>query len=137
MLGMLPQNRFDRSWRIYRTVHKDCTVRFNCNMYVVEHQLVGKKLLLRAKDSVLRIFDNDRLIVTYTIPGTKGNLVQEKRFYEALRKDKEMMRRKYHNGKRLKGRAKMTISPAAPRYAMDTVATRDISEYEQACGGIG
>lgn len=135
-LGALPRNAFDTSWRIYRKVHKDCTVRFDRNLYVVEHRLIGKKLLVRVKDSVLRIFDNDRLVVTYTIPGTPGNLVQDRRFYEALRRDKEMMQRKYHGGKRLKGRAKMTLSPAAAQYEMDGVAIRDIAEYERACGGM-
>jgi hypothetical protein len=45
--------------------------------------------------------------------------VQDKRFYEALRQDREMNRRKYGHGSKSKARAKCTISPAKPFYDMD------------------
>lgn len=124
-----PHQDFDTSYRVYRTVHKDCTVRFQCNAYVLPHTLVGEQVILRFKADTLRIFKDDRLIVTYHIPRGKGNLVQDKRFYEALKKDKEMNRRKYHSGPRGKGRAKKTISPASPEYEMD-VEVRSILDYE-------
>jgi hypothetical protein len=41
---------------------------------------VGKQLTLRVKDNHMRIFDDNQLIVSYTVPETKGNLVQDKRF---------------------------------------------------------
>jgi hypothetical protein len=50
----------------------------------VPHQLVGKPIILRVKDIVMRVFDDDRLVVTYAIPECKGHLIQEKRFYETL-----------------------------------------------------
>ncbi len=53
---------------------------------MVPHRLVGKKILLRVKDKAMRIFSDDSLVVTYEIPEGKGNLVQDKRFYEALKK---------------------------------------------------
>jgi len=118
-LQPLPLQAFDTSWRIYRKVYKDCTVRFEGNSYVVPHTLVGKDLVLRVKDKVMRIFDNDRLMVTYDVPEGQGNLIQDKRFYEALRQDREMNRRKYAHGKNGKGRAKYTISPIKPLYDMD------------------
>jgi hypothetical protein len=108
-------------------------VRFECNSYVVAHTLVGKKLLLRVKNKDMRIFDDDVLIVKYKIPEGKGHLVQDKRFYEALRADKEMNARKYGRGKRSKGRAKATISPLKPRYALD-VEVRSTRIYDQAAG---
>jgi hypothetical protein len=76
------------SWRVYRKVSKDCTVRFAGNSYVVPHTLVGKNLVLRVKDKCMRIFDDDQLIVTYEIPEGKGQLIQDKRFYEELKKDR-------------------------------------------------
>lgn len=118
-LQILSPRAFDTSWRVYRNVHKDCTVRFECNSYVVPHTLVGKNLILRVKDNVMRIFKDDRLIITYDIPEGKGHLVQDKRFYEALRQDREMNRRKYGRGRKSKARAKYTISPAKPFYDMD------------------
>lgn len=132
-LNVLPPKAFDTSFRIYRKVYKDCTVRFDCNSYVVAHTLVGKKLLLRVKNRDMRIFDDDRLVVSYQIPVDKGHLVQDKRFYEALRADKEMNARKYSSVKRSKGRARSTISPLKPRYEMD-VEVRSVHIYDEAAG---
>lgn len=128
-LNQLPAHPFDTSWRVYRKVQKDCTLSFEGNRYVVPHDLVGKQVILRIKESTLRIFDNDRLIVTYQIPEGKGHLVQDKRFYEALRRDREINRRKYSDGRRAKGRAKLTISPIAPTYEME-VEVRPLKVYE-------
>ena len=129
-LSMLPPQPFDTSYRIYRKVYKDCTVRFEGNSYVVPHTLVGQQIILRVKDKILRIFSNDYLVVTYDIPEGKGHLVQDRRFYEALKKDREMNRRKYKTGRRMKGRAKYTISPSKPQYEMD-VQVRPLFIYDQ------
>jgi hypothetical protein len=129
-LNILPPRAFDTSYRVYRKVHKDCTARFECNSYVVAHDLVGRQIVLRVKDSTMRIFDNDRLVVTYDIPEGKGHLVQDKRFYEALRKDREMNKRKYKGGRRIKGRARYTISPSRPLYDMD-VQVRPVFIYDR------
>ena len=132
-LNILPPQVFDTSYRVYRKVFKDCTVRFECNSYVVAHTLVGKNLLLRVKNKDMRIFDDDCLVVAYKIPEGKGHLVQDKKFYEALRADKEMNTRKYGRGKRTKGRAKSTISPLKPHYDMD-VEVRSTHIYDTAAG---
>ncbi|MGB5424893.1 MAG: IS21 family transposase, partial [Desulfobacterales bacterium] len=134
-LNRLPPQAFDTSYRIYRKVHKDCTVRFEGNSYVVAHTLVGKQIILRVKNRTMRIFYNDRLVVTYQIPDGKGHLVQDKRFYDALKKDREMNRRKYKTGRRIKGRAKYTISPSKPQYDMD-VEVRPIFVYDQLVGEV-
>ncbi len=129
-LDTLPPKPFDTAYRIFRKVYKDCTVRFEGNSFVVEHPLVGKRIVLRVKDHIMRIFDDDRLVVTYEIPSTKGNLVQDKRFYAALKKDRDMNRRKYGHHKPGKGRAKHTISPRKPKYDM-LVDVRPIDVYDQ------
>jgi hypothetical protein len=129
-LNILPPRPFDTSYRIYRKVYKDCTVRFEGNSYVVPHTLVGQQIILRVKNKTMRIFYNDSLVVTYDIPEGKGHLVQDKRFYEALKKDREMNRRKYRSGRRMKGRAKYTISPSKPQYDMD-VEVRPLFIYDQ------
>ena len=134
-LNLLPYQPFDTSYRIYRKVYKDCTVRFEGNSYVVAHTLVGKQIILRVKNKTMRVFDNDRLEVTYQIPEGKGHLVQDKRFYEALKKDREMNRRKYRSGGRMKGRAKYTISPSKPQYDMD-VQVRPVFIYDQLVEGV-
>ncbi len=134
-LQVLPPQAFDTSWRVYRKVYKDCTVRFEGNSYVVPHTLVGKDLVLRVKDKRMRIFDDDCLVVTYDIPYGKGHLVQDKRFYEALKKDQDMNRRKYCQGRRGKGRAKCTISPVKPLYDMD-VEVRPFYVYDRIAGEV-
>lgn len=128
-LNPLPRKPFDTSYRIYRKVYKDCTVRFESNSFVVPHQLVDRQVVLRVKDRTMRIFDDNRLVVTYAIPADKGNLVQDKRFYAALKKDREMNVRKYGHGRRVKGRARRTISPLKPIYEMD-VQIRPLTDYD-------
>ena len=119
---------------MYRTVYKDCTVRFEGNSYVLPHTLVGKKIILKVKSRVMRVFADDRLVVVYEIPEGKGHLVQDKRFYEALRKDRDMNRRKYQGFNLHKGRAKQTISPTRPPYEIE-VAVRPAAIYDLA-GGV-
>jgi hypothetical protein len=85
------------------------------------------------KDGIIRVFADNRLVVAYEIPEGRGRLVQDKSFYEALRKDKAMNARKYHQGRPAKGRAKLTISPMKPQYDMD-VQIRPVSIYDHAAG---
>lgn len=134
-LRLIPTQPFDTSYRVYRKVHKDCTVRFEGNSYVVPHTLVNETVILRVKDGAMRVFVDDRLIVTYAIPEGRGHLVQDKRFYEALRGDRAMNARKYHQGRHVKGRARLTISPLSPRYAMD-VEVRPVYVYDHAAGAL-
>lgn len=129
-LSPVPFMVFDASYRVTRTVYKDCTIRFEGNSYVVPHTLVGQLLTLRVKDESIRIFNDNTLIVSYQIPKGRGCLVQDKKFYENLKKDRAMNARKYAHLRKAKGRAKQTISPAKPRYEMD-VEIRPVSVYEQ------
>jgi hypothetical protein len=131
----LPRRPFDTSWRVNRKVHKDCTIRLESNPFVVSHTLVGKTLALRVKGDRMPIFNDDRRVVAYTIPEGKGHLVQDPRFYTALKKDRDMNRRKYGRGRRIKGRAKRTISPSRPSYEMD-VGVRPIGIYDQVAGEV-
>lgn len=126
-LGTLPGTRFDTSYRIFRDVHKDCCVHFDANRYMVPHTLVAKKLVLRVKDRVLRVFHDDDLIVVYEIPAGKGHLVKQDRFVDALRQDREMNRRKYGRSGKSKGRAG-TISPTLPPWSVD-VEKRSLDVY--------
>ena len=130
-LKALPPQVFDTSYRICRKVHKDCSVRFEGNSYVVPHRLVGKEIILRVKGSTMRIFADDALIVIYEIPEGRGHFVQDKIFYEDLKKDHEMNKRKYGHGRKFKGRAKNTISPLKPLYDMD-VEVRPVAIYDHA-----
>src|SRR5208337_1927358 len=54
-LMMLPSAFCDVSLRLYRKVHKDCTISVDGSEYEVPHKLVGKKIVVRMKDGILRI----------------------------------------------------------------------------------
>lgn len=130
----LPPHPCDVSERLSRQVWKDCAIRVEGNRYVVPHTLVGKKVLARKKDDTLRIFDDATLVVTYTIPKEKGQLVQDERFYQALKEDKQLQERKFSQGRKHKGRA-ITISPTKPKYPVE-VQQRDIAVYQQFGGEV-
>ena len=130
----LPPHPCDVSERFCRTVWKDCAVRIDGNRYVVAHTLVGKKVLARRAGDTLRIFADDLLVVTYTIPEGKGHLVQDKRFYQALSEDKALQERKFSRGRGHKGRA-ITISPTKPRYPVE-VQQRPLTEYQPLGGEV-
>lgn len=104
-LGSLPRRPYDTSEKVWRKVYKDCRISFDGNWYVVAHECVGKKLLLKVKDGQVRIFDDDQLVVLYQIPPGKGNVVADPRFYERLKADKQQQERKYHSVAFGKGKA--------------------------------
>jgi transposase len=132
----LPPAPCDVSERLYREVRKDCTIPVHGNRYVVEHTLVGRKVLVRVRHQELRVFDDNRLVVTYTSPPGKGHLVQDPRFYAALKADKELQARKFQAGKH-KGRALLlTISPSKPTYPID-VQRRSATDYTVFGGEVG
>ena len=126
----LPPSVCDVSERLFREVRKDCTIAVLGNQYVIEHTLVGRKVLVRVRecDKQLRVFDDNRLVVTYEIPEGKGLLVQDPKFYAALKADRELQARKFARGSvgkfcKRKGRAwKKTISPSKPMHPIDIKA---------------
>jgi len=134
-LGGLPPLPFDTSYRLYRTVYRDCTVRYNGSRYVLPHSMIGKKVVLRVKNDIMRVFHFNQLVVIYEVSQERGALVQNKEFYENLRKDKEQNKRKYGDMKPKKGRAKRTISPLKPLFEMD-VEVRPIQAYSIAAGEV-
>ena len=134
-LGELPLYAFDTSYRAYRKVGKDCTVHFEGNRYVVPHRYVRKKVVIRVKEKKLRILADEKLVVSYGKPEGKGHLVQDPQFYEDLKKDREMNRRKYSHGRTGKGRAKQTISPTRVLYEMD-VDVRPLETYTRFVEGM-
>jgi len=95
----------------------------------VPHGLVGKNLVLRVKDNIIRIFHDDNHIITYVIPERKGQFVFDQRFVDDLKHDREMNRRKYsRTTSPKKGRA-TTISPVIPSWALD-VEVRPLNVYD-------
>jgi len=126
-LGPLPRRPYDTSEKVYRKVYKDCQLAFGGNRYVVPHTLVGKAVLLKIKDGVLRIYDDDRLVAEYAIPQGRGQLLAQPRFYEALRQDLAQRRRKYQTPC---GKAKATQGLLTNGLLHELVQRRPLAVYE-------
>lgn len=71
-LGPLPATDYDTSLKFFRKVYKDCLISFGGNRYHVASHVVGKKVLLKVKNDVIRIYHDADLLRTYTIPEGKG-----------------------------------------------------------------
>lgn len=130
----LPRVRCDVSERAWRKVHQDCTLSFAGCRYQVPHTLVGKSLLIRFQEGVLRIFDGDKLVATHVASGAKGRLVELPGLREAMLADREMNARKYASSPQ--GKAKATLSPSLGRYAI-AVERRPLSVYGRIGGEVG
>ena len=131
-LGSIPQRPYDTAEKFVRKVQKDCRLSFDGNRYVVSHKCVGKKLLLRVKDGIMRIYDDDKQITVYKLATGKGQVKEHSWFYQALRRDKEQLRKKY---RKPYGKGKATIGLRNhDNYRID-VQVRDIADYENLLGG--
>lgn len=133
-LMALPPAPCDISERLYRKVHKDCTISVDGSLYEVPHTLVGKKIVVRISDGVLRVFDGNLLVVIHAVSQVKGALVRLPGLKDAILADRKMNARKYDHRRRSKGKA--TRSPIAGRYAVD-VQRRPLSIYAAIGGGVG
>ena len=84
---------------------------------------VGQRVLVKYKHQVVSIFHDDKLLVSYTEPKEKGQLVQNPSFYQALREDTQQLKRKYAMPL---GKAKRFIGASSVR-VHETVYHRDLS----------
>jgi len=78
----------------------------------------------------MRIFRDNDLIVSYTMPDAKGQFIAKQEFIDALKNDRQMNLLKYGSSgsKRSKGKAR-TISPTKPAWAVD-VEVRSLNVYD-------
>lgn len=127
----LPPTAPDTSLKAYRTVRKDCTVVYEGNRFVVPHRLVGKQILLKVKGTQLRVVVDDKVVVVYGIPDGKGHLIQDKRFYAALRK--ERAQRERERPRVFPKKARATLSPKGPPQGFE-VEVRPIAHYDALVG---
>jgi transposase len=130
-LRKLPPVDYDTSLRVFRKVYKDCELSYNGNRYRVPYHVVGKKVMLKIKGDLIRIYHDQELLASYREPETKNNLISDPRIYEQLKHDKELLNRKYgkHKGKATRGLITKSL------YA--DVIYRPLAEYEKyAQGGV-
>jgi len=128
-LGLLPTADYDTSLKVFRKVYKDCQVSYEASRYVLPHDVVGKRVLLKVKNGTIHFFDDDRLLVSYAQAEGKHELVGNPMFYEALKADQDLQRRKYS---RVKGKATRGLSIGS---LFPQVMYRPLAEYESAVSG--
>ena len=128
-LGKLPPKDYDTSIKVFRKVYKDCQLSYDGNRYQVPHRAVGKKVMLKIKHNLVRIYYDQDLLATYQQPEGKGQTIGDPRIYEALKNDKEQIARKYGNRK---GKATRGLTTGSLY-----VSHRPLSEYEKySHGGV-
>lgn len=127
-LGPLPRDTYDLSVKYFRQVEKDCQVSFDGNRYVVPHELVGRRILLRVQDEVIRFFDDDRLVTVYRRPAEKGQTRAHPQFYQRLKEDRNQMARKY---RKPAGKGKATRGLIGADLNVE-VMKRSLAVYEEA-----
>jgi transposase len=130
-LGALPHTPFDIAEKLWRKVYKDCQVAFGSNRYVVAHECVGRKVLLKIHNGMVRIYKDDQLVVVYRIPEGKGITVADPRFYARLKADREQQQRKYSRVLPGKGKATRGLLTHGLSYE---VMRRSLSVYDQLIG---
>lgn len=84
-----------------------------------------KKVMLKIKENLIRIYHDQELLASYREPEGKNNLVSDPRIYEQLKYDKEQLQRKYgrYKGKATRGLVSKSL------YA--DVIYRPLAEYEK------
>ena len=132
-LGEIPRRPYDTSEKVVRKVYKDCLVSFGGNQYRVPHKFVGRKILLKVKNGLLRAFYEAEFLVAYQIPAGKGRIVSHSWLIKALKNDQEQLRRKYRVPPKGKGKATRGLLKDGLRF--ETVQRRPLYEYARAAGG--
>jgi transposase len=128
-LGPLPAADYDTSLKVFRKVYKDCLVSYDANQYQLPHHVVGKRIMLKIKNSTIRFYDDDQLLVTYNTPEGKHQVVGNRLFYEQLQRDRSQWKRKYGRNKGAATRG-LTASSLFPE-----VMYRPLSDYDQLVQG--
>jgi transposase len=130
-LAALPAADYDTSLKVFRKVYRDCQVSYEASRYVLPHDVVGKRVLLKVKNGTIHFFDDDRLLVSYTQAESKHQLVGNPMFYEALKADQDLQQRKYG---RVKGKATRGLSIGS---LFPQVMYRPLADYERLSQGGG
>ena len=129
LLGPLPATDYDTSLKVVRKVYKDCQISYNTNRYVVPYQVVGRKVLLKIKHDMIRIYDDQKLLASYPEAQGHHQVIGNRLFYEQLQRDRELAARKYgkNKGKATRGLIAGSLFPQ--------VEQRSLAEYELFANG--
>ena len=128
-LQALPPKDFDTSIKVFRKVYKDCQISYNGNRYVVPHSVVGKKVMLKIKTGLIKIYHDDTLLASYIESPGKHQVIGDRRFYPELMRDISQKHRKYKQEKR-RVTLGLTTGSLYPQ-----VEYRPLSEYDRLIPG--
>ncbi len=128
LLTSVPPAPYDTSLKVFRPVYDECQLSYNGNRYLIPHRFAGKKVMLKIKGKIIRIYHDQELLAAYEEPEEKHTVVGDPSIYRRLSEDKEQIKRKYgrQKGKATRGLTTSTLYPE--------VATRPLEEYERLAG---
>lgn len=132
-LSPCPASDYDTSIKEYRKVYKDCHISYNASQYQVPPDVIGKKILLKIKDGVIRFYDDDRLLVTHEEAKEKGSWVTNADITTQIHNQRRQQKEKQRYGRR-KGKATRGLVNAS---LFPQVLYRPLSEYDQISKGGG
>ncbi|MEJ2157720.1 MAG: IS21 family transposase [Desulfobacteraceae bacterium] len=123
----------DTAIKVYRKVYKDCMISYNASLYQVPPDVVGKQILLKVKDDVIRFYDDDRLLATYSVAAQKGTWTTDPTITGQIFQYRQMQQRQRPYG-RIKARATRGLVNGS---LFPQVHCRPLSVYDQFAQGGG
>lgn len=128
-LNSVPIKDYDTSLKVFRKVYKDCLVSYDTNRYLLPHHAVGKRIMLKIRNGMIRFFNDDEPLATYPAPEGRHKVIGNPFFYEQLRQDPDQLKRKYgrNKGAATRGLINSSLFPQ--------VMYRPLSDYENLAGG--
>ena len=64
-------------------------ISFNANRYQVPPEAIGKKVLLKIKDGLIRIYDDDRMLISHSESKEKGQWITDPAIIEQILKQRQ------------------------------------------------
>ncbi len=126
-----PASDYDTSIKEYRKVYKDCSISYNASRYQVPPEVIGKKILLKIKDGIIRFYDDDRLLVTHREAQEKGSWITNAGITAQIHSQRRIKKQPYgrRKAKATRGLVNASLFPQ--------VLYRPLSVYEQISKGSG
>jgi transposase len=129
-LSPCPASDYDTSIKEYRKVFKDCSISYNASRYQVPMDMIGRTVLLKIKNGIIRFFDDDRLLVSYGVSAQKGSWTTDPLITEQIRQQALNQGHKpygHQKGKATRGLVNASLFPQ--------VFYRPLSDYDKFAKG--
>ena len=131
-LSPCPASDYDTSIKEYRKVYKDCSISYNASRYQVPPEVIGKKILLKIKDGIIRFYDDDRLLVTHNEAEEKGSWITDADITAQIHNQRRQKKKPKYGRRKAKATRGLVNPSLFPQ-----VLYRPLSVYEQISQGGG